>query len=204
MSLEKTLGQWTKPSSDTEQKKQERTERMIQEAISDHAAFDGYDISVYAKGSYPNNTNVKTESDVDIAVQCSDQFYYDLLDPNTPEPGGPSYTGIWTPKHLRAEIENALYAKFGSAVDTSRNIAINVSSSSARVDADVVPCFDLRDLLPVRRLQRRNSNLPQARLIYRQLSCSTLRTRTDKELKHKAILQEDCPYSQTCRKCNGR
>ncbi len=144
MTTEDQLMDWTKPSSDTEQDKQERTERMVQEAIADHQAFDGCDISVYAKGSYPNNTNVRTESDVDIAVQCSEVFYYDLLDPSIPKPG-PPYTGIWTPEYLRAETEEALSAKFGSQIDTNGNVAIKVSSSSARVDADVVPCFDLRD-----------------------------------------------------------
>jgi hypothetical protein len=55
VSLEDTLKGWTGPSSDSEQDKQERTERMVREAIAAHAAFKGCSLSVYAKGSYANN-----------------------------------------------------------------------------------------------------------------------------------------------------
>jgi tRNA nucleotidyltransferase (CCA-adding enzyme) len=77
MSLEDKLAGWTGPSSDTEQDKQERTERMIREAVQAHPAFKGYAFNVYAKGSYANNTNVRADSDVDIAVQCQEVFYWE-------------------------------------------------------------------------------------------------------------------------------
>lgn len=143
MSLEQQLAGWTGPSSTTEQEKQERTERMICEAIAAHPAFEDCSLSVYAKGSYPNNTNVRTDSDVDISVQCSDVEYWEEHDPGA-HPAGPSYTGPWTPSKLRAEVVVALKTKFGDQVDTSGTTAIRVSSSSARVEADVVPCFDYR------------------------------------------------------------
>lgn len=63
MSLEDKLSGWTGPSSTTEQEKQERTERMIREAVKEYPAFDGVDLDIYAKGSYANNTNVKADSD---------------------------------------------------------------------------------------------------------------------------------------------
>ena len=75
-SLEALLGGWTGPSSATEQEKQERTERMIRDAISAHEPFNDCRRSVYAKGSYPNNTNVRTDSDVDIVVQCHNLEYW--------------------------------------------------------------------------------------------------------------------------------
>ena len=139
VSNENQLISWTKPSSDTEQEKQDRTERMIREAISEHPEFYDCNLSVYPKGSYPNKTNVRTESDVDIAVQCSNAFYHNT-DGNTIPP----YRGRWTRSKLREEVGLALIAKFGNQVNTSGNVAIKVSSSSARVDADVVPCFDYR------------------------------------------------------------
>lgn len=70
--LEGKLAGWTGPSSTTEQDKQDRTERMIKEAIKSHTPFDSCSLKVYAKGSYANNTNVRANSDVDIAVQCTD------------------------------------------------------------------------------------------------------------------------------------
>ena len=59
VATEEQLKGWTGPSSDTEQDKQDRTERMIGEAIDDHAAFDDCSVRVFAKGSYANNTNGK-------------------------------------------------------------------------------------------------------------------------------------------------
>lgn len=141
MTLEEKLSGWTGPSSPTEQDKQERTERMVREAIKAHAAFDGYDLSVYAKGSYANKTNVKADSDVDIAVQCGEAVYWEEATKDVHPPSG-SYTGIWTPAKLRSELEAALRAKFPEQVDSSGSTAFRIHSSSARVDADVVPCFD--------------------------------------------------------------
>jgi hypothetical protein len=143
MSLEATLANWTGPSSATEQDKQERTERMIREAVAAHRPFAGCGLSIYAKGSYANNTNVRTDSDVDIAVQCTDVEYWEEAEPGTHSPGAP-YTGIWTPEKLRSELVAALQAKFPGQVDTSGSVAIQVNSSTARVDADVVPCFTYR------------------------------------------------------------
>lgn len=54
MSLEDKLSGWTGPSSDTEKDKQDRTERMIREAINSHKPFDNCSLKVFAKGSYAN------------------------------------------------------------------------------------------------------------------------------------------------------
>lgn len=140
MTLENTLAGWTGPSSDTEQDKQARTERMVREAIDAHDEFRGYSFSVYAKGSYPNNTNVRADSDVDVAVQCREVIYWEEDGPGAHGPSTP-YTGPWTPAKLRSEVEAALRAKFPGQVDATGKVAITVASSTARVDADVVPCF---------------------------------------------------------------
>lgn len=141
--LETKLAGWTGPSSTTEQDRQDRTERMIREAINAHPAFETLSRKVYAKGSYANNTNVRSDSDVDIAVECGNVFYYDKTSPDLGASITP-YSGEWTPQKLRSELIVALTAKFGSDVDASGSTAIQVHSSSARVEADVVPCFEYR------------------------------------------------------------
>jgi len=143
MSLEDQLTGWTGPSSDTEKDKQDRTERMIREAINSHEPFNGCSLKVYAKGSYANNTNVRADSDVDIAVECTDVLYWEESENGIYTPGE-SYKGIWTPAKLRAELVSAMKAKFSTQVDSSGSTAIQINSSSARVDADVVPCFSFR------------------------------------------------------------
>jgi hypothetical protein len=143
MSLEDTLKSWTGPSSDTEQEKQERTERMVRDAMTNHPAFRGSRFTVYTKGSYANSTNVRVESDVDVAVQCHEVEYWREDQKGTHASNG-SYTGPWTPEKLRREVGAALRTKFPNQVDDSGSTAFTVRSSSARVDADVVPCFDFR------------------------------------------------------------
>jgi predicted nucleotidyltransferase len=142
MNLEDKLANWTGPSSATEQDKQDRTERMIREAIKGHRPFDDCSLRIYAKGSYANNTNVKADSDVDIAVQCREVVYGDAAGGGD-TPGDP-YTGVWTPRKLRAELQVALEAKFPGQVDSSGSTAFTIDSGSARVEADVVPCFDYK------------------------------------------------------------
>jgi len=140
MSLEDKLSGWTGPSSDTEQDKQDRTERMIRQAIDSHEPFNNCSLKVYAKGSYANNTNVRSDSDVDISVKCTEVLYYEEHEKGIYTPGKP-YEGIWTPAKLRAELLSAMKAKFSGHVDSTGSTAIQINSNSARVDADVVPCF---------------------------------------------------------------
>lgn len=141
MTLEDTIRNWTLPSSTTEQEKQDRTERMVKDAIRHHLEFSDCRLSAFVKGSYANNTNVRVDSDVDIAVQCHEVVYWDVADGGTAPPSEP-YSGKWTPAKLRQELTRALQRKFPGEVDTSGTTAIAVRSSTARVDADVVPCFD--------------------------------------------------------------
>ncbi|HLG13803.1 MAG TPA: nucleotidyltransferase [Blastocatellia bacterium] len=143
MSLEEQLSGWTGPSSDSEKEKQERTERMIRQAVDAHGPFKDCDLKVYVKGSYANNTNVRADSDVDIAVECTEAEYWEEAQPGFHKPRGP-YNGIWTPAKLRSELVAALRATFVGQVDDSGSTAIKVHSGSARVDADVVPCFSYR------------------------------------------------------------
>ncbi|KZY66510.1 hypothetical protein A3735_22980, partial [Oleiphilus sp. HI0061] len=90
-----------------------------------------------------NNTNVRLDSDVDIAVECNDVLYWDESEKGTHNPGTP-YEGIWTPEKLRSELLAAMRSKFPGQIDSSGSTAIQINSSSARVDADVVPCFSFR------------------------------------------------------------
>lgn len=143
MITEEKLAGWTGPSSPTEQEKQERTERMIRDAFNEHDGFDGYRnyFSIYAKGSYANNTNVKSDSDVDVVVECRDVCYWQDHDPaKGGHPSANPYTGPWSPDKLRKEVAAALEKKFPGSV-TAGSTAFEVDASSARVNADVVPSF---------------------------------------------------------------
>jgi hypothetical protein len=123
---------------------------MIREAIDSHPGFDDYRRSflIYTKGSYANNTNVKSDSDVDVVVECTDVEYWREYDPSEGgHPEGAGYTGPWTPSKLRDEISAALKAKFPGSV-TAGSTAFEVDASSARVNADVVPSFTFKLYFP--------------------------------------------------------
>ena len=142
---EALLSQWIKPSSDSEQIQQDRAERMVYEAINAHPDLRDLNKRIYTKGSYPNNTNVRRDSDVDVVVELHECTYYDYkpgVIPPTPSPGSP-YEGRWTPRLWRAEINQALTDAFGSAsIDTSGKVATEISPvAGSRPSADVVPSF---------------------------------------------------------------
>jgi hypothetical protein len=141
------LKKWIKPSSENEQSQQERAEGMVRKAIAASKAFDSSTVVIYTKGSYPNNTNVRQDSDVDVVVELHDCVYYDFKSGVTPAATAPSaYTGPWTPAIWRKAVGDALVAHFGaSGVDRTGKLAVNVGAvAGSRPSADVVPSFDYR------------------------------------------------------------
>ncbi|MFH9229008.1 hypothetical protein [Streptomyces lydicus] len=132
------ISKWKSPPGPAEQDRLERAERMVRAAISRHEPFRGVNVAVEAKGSYPNNTNVHGDSDVDIKVQLNECFYYDG---QSWLPEGPNYVGPWTKDKLRREVHGALTGAFG-LVDSDHNIAFYVPEvAGSRPSTDVVPCF---------------------------------------------------------------
>ncbi len=118
---------------------------MVRAAIDAHPIFKGVNKQIYTKGSYPNNTNVRFASDVDVVVELRECSYYDYAPGVTPpaSPPGSPYEGIWTPALWRAEVNKALVNAFTSAsVDTSGKIATAINEvPGSRPSADVVPSF---------------------------------------------------------------
>ncbi len=135
-----SLTLWIQPSSDAEQVRQERAERMVRAAIDAWPNFKGVPRRVYAKGSYPNNTNVRRDSDVDVVVECSDCTYWDNA-PGVHRTASGVYTGPWDHKYWRQQVAAALLDAYGATgVDTSGKIAINLPEvAGSRPSTDVVP-----------------------------------------------------------------
>lgn len=139
------LSNWIKPSSPDEKKQQDRAERMVTDAINAHPAFKSTPISIYAKGSYANNTNVRRDSDVDIVVENRDCTYYDYVPANIRPSTNTfsTYAGAWTPALWRTEVTKAMTNCFGSSdVDSSGQVAMEIAAvAGSRPSADVVPSF---------------------------------------------------------------
>ena len=134
--------------SDAEKERRDRTETRIRDAIGASPEIPAKDVRIFAKGSYANNTNVRLDADVDVAVEWIGSFATmkvfdakDLQDADLDLVDVPPGSPPQTPADWRAQVERALLAAFGSAVDTSGDKAITVGASSSTLDADVVPCY---------------------------------------------------------------
>src|SRR5262249_43284146 len=113
---ESILSGWTGAPSDAEDERHDNARRAIDDAIRASSTFDDASLSVYAKGSYPNHTNVVRDSDVDVAVEMTSVVYFDFVhgaEGMTMEDFGFSpYSGSYQPSRLKNDVERALIAKF--------------------------------------------------------------------------------------------
>jgi hypothetical protein len=141
--LEDKLSRYKDPSSATEKEKQDRAERMVRDATKGWSGFEEINLEYLVKGSYPNNTNVRFDSDVDIAVLHGGFHYYDdsALRPADKLTGTGVSISHYDGLNFRREMEKPLEAKFGSDCDTTGKTAITITENSSRVSADVVPSF---------------------------------------------------------------
>jgi hypothetical protein len=146
---ETDLTNWSKPASDSEESRRERTEKMITDALNADPAVKDLPVKVYAKGSYANRTNVRTESDVDINVEYHGIYYYEFMFNLEGKTGadfgfGPATGTFPEPEEFKNLVQSALKNAFGSTSVVRGDKAIEVHEQSNSIAADVVPCFSYR------------------------------------------------------------
>jgi tRNA nucleotidyltransferase (CCA-adding enzyme) len=145
---ESTLSTWTGAPSDSEDERHDSARRAIAAAIDASSAFEDATLNVYAKGSYPNHTNVVRDSDVDVAVEMTSVTYFGFehgpIGRSMEDFGFNRYTGGYDSDRLKDDVESALVARFGRGAVTRGNYALHVRESSTRLAADVVPCYRKR------------------------------------------------------------
>ncbi|WP_412030607.1 hypothetical protein [Deinococcus yunweiensis] len=143
---EHELVAFTRPASLTEEQRCDRATRMVREAMSEDPGVAQRRRRVFAQGSYPNNTNARQNSDVDICVILEDVHWCNFED----SPGESLESCDYTPttavfaddRHL---VHLALIRKFGADHITPGKKAFDVHSVvGSRVDADVVPAWRFR------------------------------------------------------------
>lgn len=133
--------EWAKPPGKTEQDRCDNAASAIRNAIKASDKLRTRGVSIFAQGSYRNNTNVRKDSDVDIGILCTDTFFHDPL------PEG------WTQERLgfsdatyhydqyKNEVEDALVKYFGRSAVKRGNKAFDVHETSYHVEADVAAFF---------------------------------------------------------------
>src|SRR3954468_17888241 len=137
----------TGPASATEETDRDRTEKRIRDAILADTRLRG-NVRVFVKGSYANSTNVRRDSDVDVAVEWTSWSYISKVNEafalDWEQLGVTLGGGNQGPQaaEYRRWGEEAVIDAFGAGcVDTTRNKAITVMRGATTLDADVVPCF---------------------------------------------------------------
>lgn len=105
-------------------------------------------IKLFVQGSYANNTNVRTQSDVDIAVVQEEVFKTEYRPVSSIFPQSDKDYGFCTvapaEKSFKDEVQECLEEKFGADVER-KNKSIKIHGNTYRKDADSVPCRRYRD-----------------------------------------------------------
>lgn len=116
-------------------------------AIEMRSTYGSRRIKLFVQGSYANNTNVRTESDVDIAVIQEETFRTHYRSSTLYPQSDSDYGFVSSPPQQKAfkdEVQECLVAKFGRDVER-KNKSIKVHGNTYRKDADAVPCMRYRD-----------------------------------------------------------
>ncbi|MCR5769678.1 MAG: nucleotidyltransferase [Butyrivibrio sp.] len=100
------------------------------------------DIEIFVQGSYANNTCVRGESDVDIAVVRHDMFEYAFGKQFSPYVGGFEHKS--DAMRFKDTVQRALNECFSSWNVHRHNKSIKVDGNSYRKQADVVPAISIR------------------------------------------------------------
>jgi hypothetical protein len=142
---DQTLKDWTETIRREDEARGSASREEIERAVRTAPKLASKNIEIRVTGSYLNQTNIRAESDVDVAVVLHDVVFYTL-------PPGSSLTkemlglvdsdytfGAW-----RSDVGVALRAHFGAANATEGNKAFNVRSSAQRLEADVAVFMEHR------------------------------------------------------------
>lgn len=130
-----TFKTWAKPASDTEEEKASRIADDLRLALRKHASLQNRHFDVYATGSYRNNTNVRLDSDIDIAVVLREAFFYQFSGGLTAAQVGIS-DATYSYDDFRRDVSVALRAAFGERIKETPK-AFSLRETASRLNADV-------------------------------------------------------------------
>jgi hypothetical protein len=156
------------------------TYASIKAALAAHTWPSGMEYDVYLQGSYPNATNIRGNSDVDVVVEMTSSFYNDLTEDE--KRARNLTTAKYNIDDLRREVISALVSYYGaSAVDTSGPNAIVVAANGSRLKADVLPCVTYHEYnhgnTPVEGIKFGNQHTNQPKINFPKLHISSGQTK---------------------------
>lgn len=141
---ESQLDTWSKQGSVTQSRDTYATIKNALEAPG--APYAGKDFTVFLQGSYGNDTNVYSESDVDLVIRIDDVYYTDisgLSDEDKANYNTARSSANYTYVDFKRDVTAWLIAKFGSGVKPGDK-AIFIPASGSRRNADVLVAAQYR------------------------------------------------------------
>ena len=129
------------------------TYSSIRRILSDASApYAVRNFDIFLQGSYGNDTNIYSDSDVDIVICLSSVYYADTDNLDTSQKSlydtyFSAATYSW--QEFRSEVLSWLTKHFGNAVTDGKK-AIKISGNGTRRDADVLVCAERRRYMSYR------------------------------------------------------
>ena len=145
--LESKLRRWDDPLSDSEESVCQTAIRTIKRIIDNCESLKSRDIVVFEQGSHANKTNVRNNSDVDIAVVCG-QTFYSAVPPNRKKSDYGIISSDYSYNQYKHEVFDALAKHFniGEVNYGQKSLKIeHFKYNNSYINIDVVPFFRFRE-----------------------------------------------------------
>jgi hypothetical protein len=141
---ESQLDTWSHQGSITQSS---NTYNSIKTVLEDKdMPYSAKNYEVFLQGSYGNDTNIYSESDVDIVIKLNDCFQHDLslLTNEQQEAFKKSHSdAIYTHTNFRADVLSVLSGQYGSNMEAGEK-AIAIAAHGNRRKADVITAIQFR------------------------------------------------------------
>jgi len=142
---ESQLDTWSHQGSVTQSKSTYATIKLALEDSSTDYANQAY--AIFLQGSYGNDTNIYSESDVDVVIRLDSIFYYDIDSLSADEQAlfhKNLSAGSYSYNAFKSGVVRALEKRFGKSSVDAGNKAIKIKADGNRRTADVLVCADFR------------------------------------------------------------
>jgi hypothetical protein len=110
------------------------------------AGYAGRRFEVFLQGSYGNDTNIYSESDVDVVIRLTSSFWHDLseIPPEQQQIFNSTFRdGDYSYSTYKSHVKAALTKAFDESVEPGKN-ALIVKENGVRRNADVIAAFSYR------------------------------------------------------------
>lgn len=137
---------WQKPASETEEGRIATVAGRIRDAMRHSTFLPSRSWTIVAQGSHHNNTNTRSDSDIDFCVCLTDTYFSEGPPNDWPTNAELGLEPVpFTFDQYRSHITWCLQREFGYAAVTSGSKAIHLhKNDSEKINADVVPTYVLQ------------------------------------------------------------